>query len=156
MAGNYVDNIIIENARLLPGQFRNFSGRAGKFNREGERSFCVAIDDPEWAEKLSQDGWNVRILAPRDSDEAPTHYIQVAVSYKVTPPKVYMVTRKTKTKLDEESIDTLDFAEIKDTSCGLTAKNECLGSQRCTAAQLSQECPLLIVSPPFLREFQFR
>ena len=36
MANNYVDNIIIENARLLPGQFRNFSGREGKFNREGD------------------------------------------------------------------------------------------------------------------------
>jgi len=105
-----VGNISIENARIL---FRNFSGREEKFNAAGKRNFCVIIDDPEQARQLADDGWNVRILAPRDENEGPRHYIQVAVSFQHIPPKVVMITRKNQVRLDEETIGTLDFAEIR-------------------------------------------
>jgi phenylpropionate dioxygenase-like ring-hydroxylating dioxygenase large terminal subunit len=110
MAYKNVENIIIENARII---FRNFRGEETKYNRAGNRNFCVIIENSEMAQRLADDGWNVRILQPRDEDEEARHYIQVAVSFRNIPPKVYMITRNGKVPLDDESIETLDFAEIR-------------------------------------------
>jgi hypothetical protein len=109
MPRNENDNIIIENAHIL---FRNFSGRETKYNRAGQRNFCLLIDDPDLAQKLADDGWNVRVLAPRDEGDDLRHYISVSVSFSNIPPKVYMITRKGKIALDEDSIEALDYAEI--------------------------------------------
>ena len=111
MAKNRVnDNLVIENAHLL---FRSFSGRESKYNRAGQRNFCVYIEDPDDAKRLEEDGWNIRVRAPREEGEEPRYYLQVAVSFENIPPTVYMITKRKKVRLDEESIDTLDFAEIR-------------------------------------------
>ena len=101
-------NIVIEHARI---GFRNFSGEAGKFNPAGRRNFCVFLDE-ELGKTLESDGWNVRYLQPKEEDEEPRPYLQVAVSYDNIPPRIVLVTSRGKTTLNEHTINMLDWAEI--------------------------------------------
>jgi prophage antirepressor-like protein len=106
------DNLLkIENAYLLPGQFKNFSGEPGKYNNAGDRNFCVVID-PDTAQVLLREGWNVKTLPARNEGDEDRYYIKVAVSYDHIPPKVFMLSKRKKTLLDEETIGQLDYAEV--------------------------------------------
>lgn len=102
------ENIVIEGARI---GFRNFSGEEGKFNPKGKRNFCVFLDY-DLGLALEEDGWNVRWLDPRDEEDTPTPYMQVAVSYDNIPPKILLVTGRNKTLLENDTVSMLDWAEI--------------------------------------------
>jgi hypothetical protein len=101
-------NLVVENAHIA---FRNFSGKESKFNRAGNRNFSV-IFDKETGEDLKEQGWNVGILKPRDEYDEPSYKLAVSVQYGKFPPKIYMVSGRKKTLLDEHTVGTLDFAEI--------------------------------------------
>lgn len=102
--------VTIENARLI---YRNFTGRAARFNREGDRNVCVCLDD-DVAEAMAADGWNVKRLKARDEDGLPEQaYIQVAVKYTYRPPRIILLTSRGRTHLDEDHVDMLDYADIE-------------------------------------------
>ena len=111
-----MENIIVENAKIA---FKNFSGKEGQFNPEGKRNFCLILD-PELAENLHSDGWNVRTLKPKDDGEIPQPYIQVSVSFLAKPPKIVLVTSRGKTLLTEETVGMLDWAEITNVDLSVT------------------------------------
>lgn len=106
---NRVANISVENARII---FRNFAGKPSKFNAEGKRNFCLLIDD-ESANKFKLDGWNVKYLNPRDPDDKPQPYIQVSVAFDNFSPNIYLISGGKKTKLNEDTVSVLDYAEIE-------------------------------------------
>ena len=103
------NTVVIENAQIV---FRNFAGHEGKYNKEGERDFCVLLD-PDVAEDMRRDGWNIRTLKAREEGEPGTPYVNVQVSYKGRPPMIYMITSRGRTAIDENSVELLDWAEIR-------------------------------------------
>lgn len=103
-----MDNITIKNARIM---FRNFAGKEGKFNPAGRRNFCVFLDI-DAAEALKAEGWNIKYLEGREPDDIPQPILQVTVNYDFMPPKLWVVTRRGKTLLDEDSVSALDWAEL--------------------------------------------
>lgn len=106
-----VENVLsIENARII---FRNFSGKEGKFNREGDRSFCVLLEDDDFADRLAEDGWNVRVLRPRDENDEPRKYLSVDVSYRNIPPRIFMISGRNKVLMDESTVGNLDYIDIR-------------------------------------------
>lgn len=109
MPSNTIANISVENARIL---FKNFAGKATKFNPEGKRNFCLIVDN-DLADNLKDIGWNIKYLNPRDPDEEPQAYLQVAVAFENFPPNVFMIAGGKKTKLNEDTINVLDYAEIQ-------------------------------------------
>ena len=104
------ENIKIEGAKI---RFRNFSGKAGKYNPAGSRNFVVFLPE-DIAAELAEEGWNIKYLQPRDEDEDPQAYLQVAVSYAHIPPKIYLVSGGVPTLLKEDEISALDWAELTD------------------------------------------
>lgn len=110
-----VENITIENARII---FRNLSGKPDKYNPNGgKRGFAVVIDDPKFAEDLLKEGWNVKPFKVKEGEEPvdgdPGHYLLVKVLYSDrSNPHIYLCTKKSKTMLNEDTIGSLDYAEI--------------------------------------------
>lgn len=97
--------------------FRNFSGVEGQYNKAGDRNFVVFLDK-ETADKMSADGWNVKYPKDRDDidpeEDERNPYLPVSVGFGSYPPKIVLINGGKATKLDEESVDMLDWAEIKD------------------------------------------
>lgn len=100
--------LIMEDARIV---FRNFAGKEGMYNRDGDRNFCVLLEDDLAADML-QDGWNVKRLKPREGEEQGTAYIQVSVGFKGRPPRIVMIASQGRTDLGEDECILLDWADI--------------------------------------------
>lgn len=104
-----LEPVTVENARII---FRNFAGKEGPMNREGDRNFCVVLP-ADVADPMANDGWNIRALEAREEGDESTLYLPVAVSYKNKPPRIVMLTSSGRTPLDEDTVECLDYADIQ-------------------------------------------
>lgn len=109
------NTVVLEGVRII---FRNFSGKEGQYNREGDRNFGVIIPSDDVAKAMLSDGWNVKYLQPREDDEdgVETPWLSVSVNFeKGRPPKIMLVTQegRKRTPLDSETVDQLDWADIQ-------------------------------------------
>lgn len=104
------NTVLMEGVRII---FRNFAGKEGQYNREGDRNFAVLLDD-QVATTMAEDGWNIKMLRPRDEEEEenPQAYLPVSVNFKGRPPRIVLITSRGRTNLDESQIEMLDWADI--------------------------------------------
>ena len=112
MANNErIPNLEIGNARLI---FRNFAGKPDKFNAKGGiRKFGVIID-PEMVDTLTEYGWNIKTLPPKEADGDPLYYLSVKVQYgEYRQPNIYLITNGRRQVLEEEAVASLDYAELQ-------------------------------------------
>lgn len=109
------NNVVMEGVRLV---FRNFQGKEGPYNSEGTKNFGVILPE-EVAERMLADGWNVKRLKPSEEEqeegaEQGPPWLPVKIGYgKGRPPMVKMITSRGATNLDEDTIDQLDWVDIK-------------------------------------------
>lgn len=107
--GRFVPPVTIEGATL---RYKNFTGAAKKYNAKGLRNFHVVLNT-ELAKILEKDGWNVRWHDPKEDGDEAWASIKVAVRFDNYPPRIVMITGKNRTVLDEDTVEILDWAEIK-------------------------------------------
>ena len=92
--------------------FRNFEGRKDRYNMQGKRNFCLKIDNPEDAEALIKDGWNVRIKPANIEGEAPKMHLPVNVNFNDRGPNIWLNTGVARRKMREDEVHRLDFISI--------------------------------------------
>lgn len=129
--------LFLEGVEVLPGRFRNFAGRKDQYNKAGDRNFNVILTDESnmsyetgnernpyrqaSIQDLIDDGWNIRLMKPRDNDDPdePKRYkLNIKVDFEIPKtipsiPKPVLVLHsgRKETLLDEETADTLDYAD---------------------------------------------
>jgi hypothetical protein len=108
-------NFKVEGAKII---FKNFSGKETEFNDEGNRNFGVLLSDED-AEMLKNDGWNVKYLkpSPDDPEQYRQPWLPVKVKFGEIPPIIYLISgegeNRRKVKLDEDTVNQLDWANIE-------------------------------------------
>ena len=139
--------LTIENARLI---FKNFSGKEGKYNREGDRNFCVVLEDEEAAQMMS-DGWNIKWTKPNaEYDSIP--YISVKVSFKKFKPTIVLIAETDgetigKRTLDEDELNILDYTHILKADIIISPYNYDVGGKTGVTAYLSSLYATFEVDP---------
>ena len=103
------NNVVMQDVRII---FRNFAGKEGMYNREGDRNFAVLLN-PTVAANMAKDGWNIKTLKAREEGDEEQSYIQVSVNFKGRPPQIVMLTSRGRNHLGEEEAELLDWADIR-------------------------------------------
>lgn len=113
MARN-LDDVFIEDARLY---FHNFDGKS-KFNQQSNSGYIeygVVIDDPEFANKLAEEGWDIRVKNYDDGNVR--YYIKAVINFEPRSPKDGSI-------IEEYVPSVFVYVEGSDSMTQITSKEE--------------------------------
>lgn len=119
--------------------FRNFAGAEGPYNKKGDRNFVVFLNS-DMAADLEKDGWNIKWPKEQEEDTEQEFerepYLPVSFSFKNFPPKIVVVSDGVATRLGEDEVDMLDWAEIEKTDIVIRPYNWSVNGQSGVKAYL--------------------
>lgn len=109
MPDKKIANVTLEGVKLFG---KNFSGFAKEFNPEGHRNFCVFLDE-DIAQAMTDDGWPVKWLEPKpEYEQEAKPFVKVKVRFGKYPPRVILKSSRGYTKLEENGVNMLDWADV--------------------------------------------
>lgn len=115
----YRPELILKDVKF---KFRNFTGDPEKDFYGSDKKYCgIVIDDPDFANKLIEDGWKVKTKVYDDG--SASHYLRVNVNYRdrrgnlfdeEKQPKVVVRQegKRVRRELHEETVGSLDGMDI--------------------------------------------
>lgn len=146
--------MVIKDAMLLSRPYRNFEGRPNDYNPAGgSREFGVVIDDPELAQELAGDNWNIKTITNRDgreylygvkADGRDLNWMPVKVKYKkldgkpTIPPKIEIKTTNNVLFYEEDNVKELDNADLMDVSLLINPSRKVTNGKPYTTAYLNR------------------
>ena len=145
----------IDDARII---FRNFRGEGGKFNKEGDRNFALAIaggvlddgkevrevDAVEMAEALQNHvnrdgaGWNVKIKLPTDDGGDAMVHLPVKVKFNDWGPAIYLHSGDNHVRLTETTVQCLDSIDIAHCDMDLRPYDDVINGKPFRSAYLQE------------------
>jgi len=125
-----IKTFMVEGAELI---YMNFSGRELPYNKPGDRNFCVILES-DAADLMAKDGWAVKFPEPGEDEKRP--FIKVRVGYKIRPPKIVLITSRSRTNLTQDTVGILDWADFINVDLIAQSSNWTHGSRSGISAYL--------------------
>ena len=109
-----VNDINITDGKIA---YSNFSGRPTQFKPEGGVRTVTFVIPVDIADQLRNDGWNLREQILSDDGEVRRYLLEAKLTFrtregKPRDPKIFIVRNDGLVHVTEETVDTLDRAEI--------------------------------------------
>lgn len=106
----WIEDVEIEDVKIK-WAFSNFDGREHQYNAQGDHNFVMLLDK-DFAEDLAEKGWNVKEKPGYEEGDPPEYHLEVKISYKYGPPKIFLIKGNRKFRADER-----DLADIRRDTC---------------------------------------
>ena len=96
--------------------FSNLEGRKEGYDQDGDRKFRLKFNDPELAQQLAEDGWNIRIYTPKNEEYDPYYYMKVVTKFRVDSekvrqdPEIHLVNSKNDILCGPQNMADIDMA----------------------------------------------
>jgi len=102
--------LTVENAFLF---WTNFKGLPTEYNKQGgRRTFCISLTK-EIADRLQEEGWNVKYREPRNEDDDPFYFTECVVNMNSNyEPRIMLCSewngKKSMNRLHGDAVGKLD------------------------------------------------